>query len=60
MGRGGEGGGDENVTIMSNGLRYKEKEIGSGKMVKSGDRVSVRYKGQLLDGRIFDTNMPRV
>jgi len=34
--------------------------LGDGdKDVKPGSMVSVRYKGMLLNGTVFDTNMPR-
>lgn len=36
------------------GLYYKIIEQGSGRKIKYGDRISFTYKGELLDGTVFD------
>ncbi len=41
------------------GLRYKILQEGSGKMAEKGTMVSVHYKGQLLDGQVFDSSYQR-
>jgi len=45
---------------MTCGVQYQLVRDSKGKKVaRHGDTVGVRYKGMLLNGRQFDTNMPR-
>ena len=41
------------------GLRYKVLQEGNGKKAEKGNMVSVHYKGQLLDGKVFDSSYQR-
>lgn len=43
----------------ASGLRYKITHKGSGKKAEKGSQVSVHYKGQLLDGQVFDSSYQR-
>jgi len=50
---------DNNITTAptSSGLYYIETHAGTGEQAKAGLMVSVRYKGYLLDGTVFDQNL---
>lgn len=49
----------EGFEETGSGLRYKILESGDGDKPKRGDRVSVHYKGALVDGTVFDSSFER-
>ncbi|NQV49337.1 MAG: FKBP-type peptidyl-prolyl cis-trans isomerase [Candidatus Marinimicrobia bacterium] len=48
----------EEITTPS-GLKYIDREIGTGKSPVSGQGVSVHYTGTLEDGTLFDSSVDR-
>jgi len=49
----------DGVILTKSGLQYKVLISGSGKQPKATDRVTVHYKGALIDGREFDSSYKR-
>lgn len=47
------------VKTLASGLQYKVIKDGTGKMPKATDKVSVNYRGTLLDGTEFDSSYSR-
>lgn len=47
------------VTQSTTELKIEDIVVGTGKEVKSGDKVSINYKGTLLDGTEFDSSYKR-
>ena len=44
-------------TKTASGIYYTMSNAGEGELIKAGQTISVNYKGKLIDGKIFDTNM---
>jgi FKBP-type peptidyl-prolyl cis-trans isomerase len=44
----------DGVKTLPDGVMYRVLKAGSGKSPKASDKVSVRYKGTLMDGSVFD------
>ncbi|KAI1004719.1 FK506-binding protein 4 [Podosphaera aphanis] len=38
------------------GIKIDDKKLGSGRVCKKGDKVSMRYIGKLVNGSVFDSN----
>jgi FKBP-type peptidyl-prolyl cis-trans isomerase FklB len=43
-----------NVVALPSGLQYKVIRAGSGRIPKNDDSVICRYRGSLIDGKVFD------
>ncbi|MDU1890270.1 MAG: FKBP-type peptidyl-prolyl cis-trans isomerase [Dysgonomonas sp.] len=49
----------EGVVTLPDGLQYKVITEGTGATPTDGDRVTVHYKGTLIDGTVFDSSLDR-
>jgi FKBP-type peptidyl-prolyl cis-trans isomerase len=49
----------EGVTTLPSGLQYKVTKEGTGDNPKPTDKVTVHYKGTLIDGKVFDSSIDR-
>lgn len=47
------------VISTASGLQYKITQAGTGKKPSAESMVTVHYKGQLLDGKVFDSSYTR-
>ncbi|WP_119977120.1 FKBP-type peptidyl-prolyl cis-trans isomerase [Shewanella algidipiscicola] len=47
------------VTVTDSGLQYEVITLGSGRKPLESDVVTVHYKGQLVDGTVFDSSYDR-
>ena len=54
-----ENGKREDVTTTESGLQYEVLEEGDGPQPTRQDQVTVHYKGELLDGTVFDSSYDR-
>ncbi|WP_132999885.1 FKBP-type peptidyl-prolyl cis-trans isomerase [Luteimonas arsenica] len=50
---------EEGVQVTDSGLQYKVLEQGSGPTPGTDSRVSVHYRGSLVDGTVFDSSYER-
>lgn len=48
-----------NVKTTASGLQYEVLKQGTGPTAKATDKVTVNYKGTLLDGKVFDSSYDR-
>lgn len=49
----------EGIVELPSGLQYKVLAEGSGESPQATDKVTVHYKGMLLDGTVFDSSYDR-
>ena len=49
----------EGVQTLPDGLQYKVIVKGEGETPKNPDRVTVKYEGKLVDGKVFDSSYKR-
>jgi FKBP-type peptidyl-prolyl cis-trans isomerase FklB len=54
-----ENAGKDGVTALPSGLQYKIIAEGSGASPTKGDKVTVHYRGTLIDGTEFDSSFKR-
>jgi len=50
---------DDDVTVLPSGLMYKIVRPGDGPKPGPADRVTVDYRGTLIDGTVFDSSYDR-
>ena len=55
----GANGEKEGITVRPSGLQYKILRQGSGLKPSISDRVTVHYRGTLIDGTEFDSSYAR-
>lgn len=48
----------KDVQTTESGLKYQVVKKGKGKVAKKGDKVTVKYRGSLLNGMVFDETKP--
>ena len=54
-----ENSGKDGVTTLPSGLQYKVITAGTGKSPQQNDKVTVHYRGSLIDGTEFDSSYSR-
>ena len=54
-----ENRGKEGVQVTDSGLQYKVIEMGDGPKPAASDKVTVHYRGSLLNGTEFDSSYAR-
>jgi FKBP-type peptidyl-prolyl cis-trans isomerase len=54
-----ENSGKEGVTTLPSGLQYRVITAGEGKSPQKSDKVTVNYRGTLIDGTEFDSSYSR-
>lgn len=55
----GENGRKEGVQTTASGLQYRVVTAGTGAVPTAKDRVTVKYEGRMIDGKVFDSSYTR-
>lgn len=49
----------EGVKVTGTGLQYRQLSAGTGKQPGANSKVTVHYTGALINGKVFDSSVPR-
>ena len=47
------------MITTDSGLQYEDTVVGEGAVAVAGVGVTVHYTGRFLDGKVFDSSVPR-
>lgn len=50
---------NSNANMQNESLKIEDVTVGTGAEAKAGQEVTVNYTGKFLDGKVFDSSIPR-